>query len=120
MTSHANRTKAKLKDVGEFGLVDLIRKGVFSSDKRVPVNIGDDAAVIKSSPARFLIFTTDTLVEKIHFDLSYFTFEEVGWKAMVANLSDIAAMGGLTARSLGATRLSFRKTSSSPSLFWVR
>jgi thiamine-monophosphate kinase len=95
MTSEADRTGAKLKDVGEFGLINLIRKGVFSSDKRVPVNIGDDAAVIKSSPGRFLIFTTDTLVERIHFDLSYFTFEEVGWKAMVANLSDIAAMGGL-------------------------
>ncbi|UCB52387.1 MAG: thiamine-phosphate kinase [Candidatus Zixiibacteriota bacterium] len=95
MTSHADRTRAKLKDVGEFGLIDLIKKGVFSSDKRVLVDIGDDAAVIKSSPERFLIFTTDTLLERIHFDLRYFTFEEVGWKAMAANLSDIAAMGGL-------------------------
>ena len=85
----------KIRELGEFGLIDEIRKGIFSSDKRVPVNIGDDAAIIKSSPGRFLIFTTDTLVEKIHFDLSYFTFEEVGWKALVANLSDVAAMGGL-------------------------
>jgi thiamine-monophosphate kinase len=95
MTSHADRAGPKLKDVGEFGLIDLIRKGVFSSDKRVAVNMGDDAAVIRSSPHRFLVFTTDTLVERIHFDLSYFTFEDVGWKAMTANLSDIAAMGGL-------------------------
>jgi len=95
MKADAGRAGAKLKDVGEFGLIDLIRKGVFSSDRRVAVNIGDDAAVIKSSPERFLVFTTDTLVERIHFDLSYFTFEEVGWKAMTANLSDVAAMGGL-------------------------
>jgi thiamine-monophosphate kinase len=95
MTSHADRAGAKLKDVGEFGLIDLIRKGVLSSDRRVAVNLGDDAAIIKSSPDRFLVFTTDTLVERIHFDLSYFTFEEVGWKAMTANLSDVAAMGGL-------------------------
>jgi len=81
--------------VGEFGLIDLITKGVFSFDRRVAVNIGDDAAVIRSSPDRFSVFTTDTLVERIHFDLSYFTFEEVGWKAMTANLSDIAAMGGV-------------------------
>lgn len=95
MTFHAGRTGTRLRDIGEFGLIDLIKKNIFSSDKRIMINLGDDAAVIKSSPERFLIFTTDTLVEKIHFDLSYFTFEEVGWKAMVANLSDVAAMGGL-------------------------
>lgn len=95
MTSHVSRTGPRLKDVGEFGLINLIRKGFFSSDRRVPVNIGDDAAIIRMSPGRLLVFTTDTLVERIHFDRSYFTFEEVGWKAMAANLSDIAAMGGL-------------------------
>ena len=95
MTSHGGQSRDKLKDVGEFGLIDLIRKRVFASDRRVPVNVGDDAAIIRSSPSRFSVFTTDTLVERIHFDLSYFTFEEVGWKAMAANLSDIAAMGGL-------------------------
>lgn len=85
----------KINQIGEFGLIDLIRKKIFSKGQQVIVNIGDDAAVIKSSPDRLLIFTTDTMVEKIHFDLSYFTFEEIGWKAMAANLSDIAAMGGL-------------------------
>ncbi|MCK4224792.1 MAG: thiamine-phosphate kinase [candidate division Zixibacteria bacterium] len=85
----------KINQIGEFGLIDLIKKKILSKDKQVIVNIGDDAAVIKSSPNRLLIFTTDTMVERIHFDLTYFTPEEIGWKAMVANLSDIAAMGGL-------------------------
>lgn len=85
----------RVNQLGEFGLIELIRKKIFFKDKQVFVNIGDDAAVIKSTPNRLLIFTTDTLVEKIHFDLRYFTYEEVGWKAMTANLSDIAAMGGL-------------------------
>lgn len=90
----------KINQIGEFGLIDLIRKKIFSKDQQVIVNIGDDAAVIKSSPDRLLIFTTDTMVEKVHFDLSYFTFEEIGWKAMVANLSDVAAMGGLPTYAL--------------------
>jgi thiamine-monophosphate kinase len=85
----------KLNQIGEFGLIDLIKKRILSKDDKVLVNIGDDAAVIEPSEDKLLIFTTDTLMEKIHFDLKYFTFEQIGWKAMVANLSDIAAMGGL-------------------------
>jgi thiamine-monophosphate kinase len=90
----------KINQIGEFGLIDLIKKKIFSKDQQVIVNIGDDAAVVKSSPDRLLIFTTDTMVEKVHFDLSYFTFKEIGWKAMAANLSDIAAMGGLPTYAL--------------------
>jgi thiamine-monophosphate kinase len=90
----------KINQIGEFGLIDLIKRRISAKDERVPVNMGDDAAVIKSSPGRFLIFTTDTFVERVHFDLRYFNFEEVGWKAMAANLSDIAAMGGLPTYAL--------------------
>ncbi len=84
----------ELKELGEFGLIDLIRKKVYTKDKRVVLNIGDDAAVLKSSPGKLLIFTTDTMMEKVHFDLRYFSFKDIGWKSMAANLSDIAAMGG--------------------------
>jgi len=85
----------RIKQIGEFGLIESIKKKIFAKDRQVLVNIGDDAAVIKSSPKRLLVFTTDTLVEKVHFNLRYFNFEQVGWKTMTANLSDIAAMGGL-------------------------
>jgi thiamine-monophosphate kinase len=84
----------EIKELGEFGLIDLIRKKVYTKDKRVVLNIGDDAAVLKSSPGKLLIFTTDTMMEKVHFDLRYFSFKYIGWKSMAANLSDIAAMGG--------------------------
>ncbi|MDP3025966.1 MAG: thiamine-phosphate kinase [candidate division Zixibacteria bacterium] len=85
----------QLKKIGEFGLIDLIRKKVYTKDKRVVLNIGDDAAVLKCSPGKLLIFTTDTLMERVHFDLRYFSFKDIGWKSMAANLSDIAAMGGI-------------------------
>ncbi len=85
----------KVNQIGEFGLIDLIKNRILSKDGRVLVNIGDDAAVIRPSEDRLLIFTTDTLMERVHFDLTYCTFEQIGWKAMVANLSDVAAMGGL-------------------------
>ena len=87
--------ETRVNEIGEFGLINLVKRTILSKDKRVLVNIGDDAAVIKPSKDRLLILTTDTMVEKIHFDLRYSTFKQLGWKAMVANLSDIAAMGGL-------------------------
>lgn len=90
----------QLKKIGEFGLIDLIRKEVYIKDKRVVLNIGDDAAVLKSSPGKLLIFTTDTMMEEVHFDLRYFSFKDIGWKSMAANLSDIAAMGGIPLASL--------------------
>lgn len=85
----------ELKKIGEFGLIDLIRKKVYTKDKRVVLNIGDDAAILKCSSDKLLVFTTDTLMERVHFDLRYFSFRDVGWKSMAANLSDMAAMGGI-------------------------
>lgn len=41
-----------------------------------------------------LIYTTDMLVEHQHFDLAYFSPEDLGWKAAAVNASDIAATGG--------------------------
>ncbi len=95
MPPKGNQKSAHVRHIGEFDLIRLIQKRVLARDKQVVVNIGDDAAVVKSPADRFLIFTTDTMVERIHFDLKYCTFEEIGWKAMTANLSDVAAMGGL-------------------------
>lgn len=53
---------------------------------------GDDAAVLEPTPGRQLVVTTDTLVENRHFpdDLPP---EDIGWRSLAANLSDLAAMG---------------------------
>lgn len=59
------------------------------------VTIGDDAAVRCASDGSKLILTTDLSVENIHFSLSTMTMEEVGYRAMVSNVSDCAAMGAL-------------------------
>lgn len=54
----------------------------------------EDCGVIKLSKKNYLLFTTDSLVEGIHFDFKYTSFSDLGTKLAVANLSDIAAMGG--------------------------
>ncbi len=83
-----------LKEIGEFGLIDRIKTIVDRVDDSVVAGIGDDAAVLKSPTGALTLISTDTLIEGVHFDLSYFTYFQVGWRAAAANLSDIAAMGG--------------------------
>ena len=64
------------------------------SRTRTVLSIGDDAAAFKNASDFLTLVSTDALVEGIHFDLKYFTPEDIGWKALAVNLSDIAAMGG--------------------------
>ena len=85
----------KISKIGEFDLIDVIRKNNPARDRNVAVGIGDDAAVIRNRAGRYILLTTDTLVEKVHFDLKYFTFFELGWKLLAVNLSDIASKGGI-------------------------
>jgi len=87
----------KISNLGEFGLIERIRKKVkkTSSGSGVVVGIGDDCAIVKSNKVKNFLFTTDTLIENIHFSRKYFNFFDIGYKSLVANLSDIAAVGGL-------------------------
>jgi thiamine-monophosphate kinase len=68
------------------------------------VGIGDDAAAWQSDN-RVQLATTDTLVQDVHFDLGIISWEELGWKALAVNLSDIAAMGGIPKYALLALAL---------------
>lgn len=85
----------KLERLGEFGLIDRIKKKVNSNFEGVRLGIDDDAAAFESTKGMVSLLTADVLVNGIHFDPSYATPYEIGWKAMAANLSDIAAMGGV-------------------------
>ena len=56
--------------------------------------IGDDAAVRRCGDNR-IVLTTDLTVEDVHFTTEFMTLEEVGYRAMVSNVSDCAAMGAV-------------------------
>jgi len=86
--------KRSLVGMSEFGLIDIIKKRYQTMNKDIIAGIGDDATVFAIDKTRAGLLTIDTLVDKIHFDLSYTSFENLGHKALAANLSDIAAMGG--------------------------
>ncbi len=58
------------------------------------IGIGDDAAILKSPERENLIVTTDCLIENVHFTLKTTSPQQLGWKSLAVNLSDIASMGG--------------------------
>ena len=60
---------------------------------RVIVGIGDDAAVWQPSRSHRSVITTDALIENVHFTRVALSLGDIGWRAMAANASDIAAMG---------------------------
>lgn len=76
----------------EFGLIDFIHKH-FEEVPQGVVGIGDDCAVIEGAK-RDVLFSTDLVVEGVHFLREKASPEAVGWKSAAVNLSDIAAMGG--------------------------
>ncbi len=81
---------------GEQHLLERIRrKIVLPLNSNLVLGIGDDCAIFRPRGAgEDLLFTTDLLLEEVHFRRETHRSADVGWKALARGLSDIAAMGG--------------------------
>lgn len=83
-----------LSELGEFGLIDQIA-GLFGEGHvEDTIGIGDDCAVLPYKDGQSLLITTDMLIEDRHFRHSWISAEDLGYKSLAVNLSDISAMGG--------------------------
>jgi thiamine-monophosphate kinase len=92
-----------VSDVGELELIRRIRSRLNDPPPGETWS-GDDTAVLPPF-ARQLLLTTDLMMEGIDFDVSYSSGGDVGWKAMAANASDVASMGGRPAYAVAAVAL---------------
>lgn len=54
---------------------------------------GDDAAVLEPPPSTDVVLCTDAAVEGVHADMAHLGAFDLGWRAVVATISDLAAMG---------------------------
>ncbi len=86
--------RTEISQLGEFGLIERISKTTDIKNESTIKGIGDDAAVVDIGE-KYLLLTTDQLIEGIHFDLSYMPIKHLGYKSVAANVSDIAAMNGI-------------------------
>lgn len=64
-----------------------------TQSKSVIVGVGDDGAVLRPEPGHDLVTVVDTMVAGVHFP-DFLRAEDIGYRAIAVNLSDIAAMGG--------------------------
>src|SRR4051812_24598659 len=79
-------------ELSEDELIAAIRRVLSGAGPEVIVGPGDDAAVL-AAPSGQLVLAADALIEGVHFDLGFTSARDLGYKAVVVNLSDIAAMG---------------------------
>jgi len=78
--------------IGEFGLIDRLRRLVPTGGPGVVLGVGDDAAVLRFTGP--VVATCDAQIEGVHFTWDLCGPDDVGWRAIAVNLSDIAAVGG--------------------------
>lgn len=94
-----------LKTLGEFGLIRRIRQRLPVATRPLILGIGDDAAALRPSPGHLLLVTTDLMAEHVDFERRWAPCEAIGYRALAAAASDIAAMGGRARYYLAALGL---------------
>lgn len=85
--------RTEISELGEFGLIERLTQGFPLRNASSVFGVGDDAAVIDAGD-RYVLFSSDLLLEGIDFDLVYFPLKHLGYKAVVVGINDIYAMNG--------------------------
>ena len=89
------KKRTEIAELGEFGLIDHLTKDFTTSNKNTLRGVGDDAAVIKAGRDDAMVVTTDSLLEGVDFDLTYFPLKHLGYKAVAVGVSDVLAMNAI-------------------------
>ena len=88
----SQRKRTEIAELGEFGLIDHLTKDFTPSNKTTLRGVGDDAAVVAAGRDDGVVISTDSLLEGIDFDLTYFPLKHLGYKAVTVGVSDVLAM----------------------------
>ncbi|MDQ7056331.1 MAG: thiamine-phosphate kinase [Persephonella sp.] len=83
----------KIEDLGEFGLIKRLTKILKIKDSSVVVGFGDDCSCVNIS-GQLVLFTSDIQIEGRHFVKNLISPQDLGWRVVSVNVSDIVACGG--------------------------
>jgi thiamine-monophosphate kinase len=103
-----SQPRTELEKLGEFGLINFLTKNIIHKQNSTLKGVGDDAAVLNFDANKKCVVTTDMLVEGVHFDLSYVPLKHLGYKAVMVNISDLAAMNAMPRQITVSVALSNR------------
>lgn len=107
MIEDKSQQNTPISSLGEFALIEHITKNIEIKNASTKYGVGDDCAILEFGEKQVLI-STDLLVEKIHFDLSYVPLKHLGYKAIIVNISDIYSMMGNATQVVVSIALSNR------------
>lgn len=107
MLEDKNPQLTPISSLGEFGLIKHLTERFSLNNSSSFLGIGDDAAIIDAATKKVVV-TTDVLAEGVHFNLGYVPLKHLGYKAVVTNLSDVAAMNALPTQILVSLAVSNR------------
>lgn len=102
-----------LTPIAHIGVPALIERITAQGVLRQPstqMGVGDDAAHIKPVPGEEWVATTDMMVEGVHFDATYFPLKHLGYKVVVAGISDVVAMNAVPRQILMGLAISAKYT----------
>lgn len=100
-------SRTELYELGRVKLIERLTKDIVSTNKSTVYGVGDDSAVLSSAPKQTVV-STGLMLEGIHFDLTYFPLKHLGYKAVVASISNIYAMNAQPTQILVALGVSKR------------
>lgn len=107
MLEDKNQHLTPISALGEFGLIKHLTEKFSLKQSSSELSVGDDAAIINPEGKKIVV-TTDVLAEGVHFNLGYVPLKHLGYKAVVVNLSDIAAMNATPKQILVSLAVSNR------------
>ncbi len=107
MLENKNQDLTPISTLGEFGLIRHLTEKFSLKNPSSELGVGDDAAVIFQEGKRMVV-STDLFAEGVHFNLGYVPLKHLGYKTVVANLSDIAAMNAVPTQILVSVAVSNR------------
>ena len=87
--------RTEIAELGEFGLIDRLTSKFQKNNSSTICGVGDDAAVIEASKDKAVVVSTDSMLEGVDFDLTYFPPKHLGYKAVTKGISDVVAMNAV-------------------------
>ena len=107
MFENKNQELTPISTLGEFGLIKHLTQFFSVENTSTELGVGDDAAIINAEGKKVLV-STDMFTEGVHFNLGYTPLKHLGYKVVVAGISDIAAMNAVPTQIMISVAVSNR------------